>query len=408
MASSSPPAQDPPARWLALGVLALGVVCSLAPWFSTAAVLPQLRDQWNLDATAGALLTLAVQLGFVLGAFLSAALNLADLVAPRRLMLYGALGAAVTNLLLLISEPGVAVVLRALTGAALALVYPPALKAMSTWFRTGRGVALGVMVGALTLGSALPHLANALGGADWRVVIVVTSTLAALGGALAVSVPSGPHRFPSAVFNPRQALRVLSERGVRLTTLGYLGHMWELYAMWAWFATFFTHVLSQAGAPDVARGASLATFTVVGVGALGCWLGGVLGDRWGRTRLTALAMTLSGTSALLLALLVNAPIPIVLLVSLVWGFWIIADSAQFSTITSELADPHYVGTALTVQLALGFSLTALTILAVPWVQGTFGWPVVFALLSVGPFLGVIAMRALARTPEASRIAGGRG
>ncbi|WP_264778551.1 MFS transporter [Deinococcus aetherius] len=402
-------AQAAPGRWSALSRLAVAVVLAMAPWFSAAAVLPQLRAAWVLTDAAASWLTLAVQLGFVAGAVLSAALNLADRVPPRRLILAGALLAAGANLGLLVAGgPVAAGVLRALTGAALALVYPPALKAMSAWFRTGRGVALGVMVGALTLGSALPHLVNGLGGANWRGVILTTSLLAALGGLIAARVGEGPHRFPPAVFRPAQAWRILRSRGVGLATLGYLGHMWELYAMWAWFAAFFGGVLTAGGLTDSGRGAAYATFAVVGVGALGCYAGGVLGDRWGRTRLTALAMGLSGGCALVLAAFSHAAPPVVLALSLFWGFWIIADSAQFSTIVSEVADPAYVGTALTAQLALGFTLTAASIALVPVLVRAGGWSLAFTVLAVGPLLGVVAMRRLARAPEAARIAGGRG
>ncbi|SMB83943.1 Sugar phosphate permease [Deinococcus hopiensis KR-140] len=398
-----------PGRWSALAGLAFAVVLAMAPWFSAVAVLPQLRVVWRLTDAAASGLTLAVQLGFVLGAVLSAALNLADRVSPQRLILTGALIAAGANLgLLWAGGPTLAAGLRALTGAALALVYPPALKAMSAWFRTGRGTALGVMVGALTLGSALPHLVNGLGGANWRSVIFITSALAALGGLIASRVGDGPYRFPTAPFQPSQAWRALTSRGVGLATLGYLGHMWELYAMWAWFSAFFTGVLVNAGVADPGRGPALATFAVVGVGALGCGLGGLLGDRWGRTRLTTLAMGLSGACALALAGLAGAAPGVVLALSLMWGFWIIADSAQFSTIVSEIADPAYVGTALTAQLALGFTLTAGSIALVPALVRAGGWPLAFVVLAVGPLLGTVAMRRLARTPDAARIAGGRG
>lgn len=402
--------EHPPHRpWLALGLLAAAVVLGMAPWFSAAAVLGQLRAEWGLDARAGAWLALAVQLGFVSGALLSALLNLADRLPPRVLILIGALLAGAANAGLLLAQGGgAATALRVITGAALALVYPPALRAMSAHFTRGRGLALGIMVGALTLGSASPHLVGALGGADWRVVVGVTSVLAALGGLIAAAVPSGPHRAPAPPFRPAQAWRALSARGPRLATLGYLGHMWELYALWTWFALYFGGVLQAAGRGDVARSAALATFAVVGVGALGCVLGGVLGDRWGRTRVTELSLWLSGGSALALALLSPRAPGVALVVALFWGFWIIADSAQFSTIVSEVADPAYVGTAMTAQLALGFSLTAVSIALVPVLQPRLGWPGIFALWSVGPLLGALAMRALRRSPEAARIAGGRG
>ncbi|WP_412028862.1 MFS transporter [Deinococcus yunweiensis] len=386
----------------------MAVVLCMAPWFSAAAVLPQLRAEWNLSPQAGSWLALAVQLGFVVGAVGSALLNLADRVPSRVLILVGALVAAGANAALLVIEDGsLAFVLRGTVGAALALVYPPALRAMSAYFTTGRGVALGVMVGALTLGSASPHLVNGLGGAQWRTVIAVTSILAVLGGVLASRVGPGPHRSPAPPFRPAQAWQALSARGPALATLGYLGHMWELYAMWTWFALYYAGVLRAAGGTDVTQAAALATFAVVGIGALGCVLGGVLGDRWGRTRVTELSMWLSGASAVALALLVSAPPGVILAVSVFWGFWIIADSAQFSTIVSEVADPAYVGTAMTAQLALGFTLTAVSIALVPALEPRIGWQGIFLLWSVGPLLGAMTMRVLRGMPEAARIAGGR-
>ncbi|WP_407541133.1 MFS transporter [Deinococcus radiomollis] len=396
--TARPSAQDvqDAGRWKALTLLALAVVLCMSPWFSAAAVLPQLRTLWGWSSTQGASLTLAVQLGFVAGAVLSAFSGLPDRFPHRRLMLLGGVLAGTANLGLLAAHPELTLVLRALTGAALALVYPVSLKAMSGWFVQGRGLALGILVGALTLGSALPHLVNGLGGLDWRVVIVTTSVLAALGGGLAALVPAGPHHFSAVVFRPTDALRALSGRKLRLTTLGYLGHMWELYACWAWFAAFFAGVLTRAGSPFPLQGAALATFAVVGIGAVGCVAGGLLADRMGRARLTRAAMLLSGGCALALALLVSAPVWAVLGVSLLWGASIIADSAQFSALTSEVADPRYVGTALTLQLALGFTLTTLSIALVPVVAARWGWSVVFLLLAPGPLLGAWAMGRLGR------------
>ena len=409
MPVTSPP-QAAPGRWSALTGLATGLFFTMAPWFSAAAILPQLRELWTLTDAASAWLTLAVQLGFVVGAVLSAVLNLADRVTPQRLILVGGLFAAASNLGLLLASGLIsATLLRALTGAALALVYPSALKAMSAWFVTGRGLALGVMVAGLTLGSALPHLINGFGGADWHVVIVTTSVLAALGGLIAAWVGEGPYHFPAATFQPTQAWRMLSGRGMRLATLGYLGHMWELYAMWAWFAAFFSQVLAERADPGH-REAAFATFAVVGIGALGCALGGVLGDRWGRIRLVTLALGCSGGCALVLAglLLLGAPPIILLAASLIWGFWIIADSAQFSAMTSEISDSAYVGTALTAQLGLGYTLTAVSIALVPILVRASGWPATFAVLALGPVVGIFALRLLSRLPEAARIAGGRG
>lgn len=386
------------------------MVLAMTTWFSASAALPQLTAEWDLSATAGAWLTIAVQIGFVAGAFLSAALTISDILPPRRLFLIGASGAAVANLALLtVHGAGPAIGLRLATGAFLAGVYPPAMKSLSTWFRGGRGTALGVLVGALTVGSATPHLINGLGGVEWRVVIVATSILTVAGGLVAEVVGSeGPFPFPRAKFDPRMAGRVMADRGVRLASFGYFGHMWELYAMWTWFLVFFGDVLARHGIAGAERWAAYATFFVIAVGAVGCWYGGRLGDRWGRTRTTALAMTVSGACAVAIGALADASPVLVLAIGLVWGVAVVADSAQFSTMVTEVADQRYVGTALTLQTAIGFTLTVATIWLVPLVRDAAGWWGAFALLAAGPALGVAAMLRLKGAPEARKIAGGRG
>lgn len=404
------PPQDPPGCWAGLTILASALLLAMTTWFSATAVIPQLRSLWSLSASQAAWLTIAVQLGFVAGALGSAIMSLADRYSPRRLMLCGAIGAAILNALLLLS-PGVSasISLRAGTGLFLAGVYPPAMKAMATWFRYRRGSALGIMVGALTIGSATPHLVNGLGGLDWRMVIVATSVLTLAGGLVAeFAGRDGPYPFPRGSFDPRRTWQVFTDRGVLLSSIGYFGHMWELYAMWAWFAVFFARTLTLQGAAEPVRLAALATFAVIGVGGAGCWVGGELGDRWGRTRITILAMAISGSCALTIGLLRTAPLPLVFGVGLLWGFWVIADSAQFSTVITEVADQSYVGTALTLQLAIGFTLTVATIWLIPFLEAAVTWRYAFAALALGPVAGIAAMRALGRSPEASRISGGRG
>jgi MFS family permease len=400
---SSPGSEPVPGRPRALATTALALVLAMTTWFSASAVIPQLRAQWALSATAAAWLTIAVQLGFVVGALVSSVVNLADILSPRFVIAGGALGAAIVNALLgAASVPPEAMPLRFATGFFLAGVYPPAFKLMSTWYRSGRGAALGILAGAIALGSATPHLVNGLGGLDWKVVVYVTSVLTLGGGMLALSVGEGPFPFRRATFDPRQARLAMSNRGVRLASLGYFGHMWELFAMWTWFVAFFAHVAGPGS------GAAYATFAVIGMGALGCWAGGVMGDRWGRTRTTVAMMSVSGACALIIGPLVDAPAWLVLAVGLVWGFAVIADSAQFSTMVTELADQAYVGTALTLQLALGFTLTIATIWLVPVLERSLGWRWAFAFLAPGPALGIAAMWRLKGSPEAGAIADGRG
>lgn len=396
-------------QWRTLVLLALTLVLSMSTWFSATAVIPQLDAQWELSGSAAAWLTIAVQVGFVCGALLSSLLNLSDVVSPRHVILGGAVGAAAANgLLAIAASAAVGIPLRFATGFFLAGVYPPAFKLMATWFKKGRGMALGVLAGALIVGNAMPHLVNGLGGLDWRLVIYVTSALTLAGGLVAeLAVKEGPYPFPRATFDPGQAGRVFANRGARLASFGYFGHMWELFAMYAWFLVFFSEALASRGA-FVGSAAAYATFAVIAIGGLGSWVGGILGDRWGRTKTTALMMVVSGSCCVLIGLLFGAPAWLVLLVSLVWGFAIVADSAQFSTMVTELSDQAYVGTALTLQLAGGFALTVATIWLIPFLEDAFGWRWAFAFLALGPALGVLAMLRLKSLPEAARIAGGRG
>src|SRR5215203_5062906 len=281
-------------QWRALTLLAATLVLAMSTWFSASAVIPQLRVQWDLSDSAAAWLTIAVQLGFVCGALVSSLVNLSDVISPRHVILGGAVGAATANGLLVITAGAAAgIPLRFATGFFLAGVYPPAFKLMSTWFKKGRGVALGILAGALVVGNAMPHLANGLGGLDWRLVIYVSSTLTLAGGLVTeFAVKEGPFPFPRATFDPRQAGRVFSNRGVRLASFGYFGHMWELFAMYAWFLVFFSDELVTRG-DSVGSSAAYATFAVIAIGGLGSWMGGILGDRWGRTRTTAMMMGVS-------------------------------------------------------------------------------------------------------------------
>ncbi|MCP4319322.1 MAG: MFS transporter [Hyphomicrobiales bacterium] len=396
-------------RWTALLVVCVAVVGSLTTWFSATAIIPELQKDWSLSEAASGWMTNAVQLGFVVGALSSSFVNIPDIVRMNRLMAVSAVVAALANAALLLNpEPAVAIALRFLTGVALAGVYPPALKIMSTWFLKGRGLALGLLIGALTLGSSMPHLFRALsGGVAWQNVVIATSVATLLAAVLfALALHEGPHAFARATFSPRQCLDVFTNRPLFLANLGYFGHMWELYAMWAWFLAFA--IAAETGIVHFPLGtASMLTFAVVASGAIGCVLGGVYSDRIGRCYTTALMMAGSGISALLIGFVFDGPSWALALVAIFWGITIVGDSAQFSAAVTELADQRFVGTALALQLGIGFALTVVTIWIMPiFVDWIGGWRWAFLLLVPGPIIGAIAMLRLRTLPEASKLAGG--
>jgi len=390
--------------------IALCQVAALGLWFSASAVVPALIVEFHLSGFAQAALTSGVQVGFVVGCLVSAYFGLPDRVDPRRLFAGCALLGAAANALLLVVHPATAAapLVRLVTGVALAGVYPVGMKLAATWAKGDMGLMVGILVGALTLGSALPWLINAFGGVDWHIPVTAASITAAAAAVGIGFAGLGPNRAPSPPFDPHAVLSAWRDVPLRLANFGYLGHMWELYAMWAWIGVFLSASYALAMPMAAASlAAKLTAFATIAAGGVGSVIAGLLADRLGRTTITMAAMAVSGTCAATIGFLFGGPPAWIVAVCLVWGASIVADSAQFSASIAELSDRARVGTMLTVQTALGFTLTLATIQSMPYLVEWIGWRYAFAPLAIGPALGVWAMARLRARPEAVKLAGGR-
>jgi MFS family permease len=401
------PLQDPteqPIRWLMLALLAIGESLGMTLWFSATAAAPSLVARFGLSSGGAAWLTMSVQAGFVAGTLATAILNLPDLVAPRRLFALGcALGAAATFGVTRADSALAAFVLRFCTGAALAWVYPTGMKIVASWFHRERGTGLGVLVAALTVGQAFPHLLAAIAPASsWQARMLVSSWLALAGGAAVLAiVRDGPHLETTGRFDPRAAADLFTNPRTRLAAFGYLGHMWELYAMWSWAGVFAAASLAAWGAANASRAASVAAFLAIATGSLGCLLGGLLADRIGRARVAGFALVGSGTCAAAAGLVFGHHPALLYALLAFWGLVVVADSAQFSALIADYSPRDHVGTALAIETSCGFLLTMASIRLMPALAAWAGWRWVFLALVPGPVFGAWAMRALARITVAT-------
>lgn len=394
----------------ALILVSLATFFSLSVWFSTNAISGALEVEKSIDESSMAILTIAVQLGFVFGTLLIAVTNLSDLINARTLFAYAAVLAALANLLVIPFDSTPALIAaRFATGAFLGGVYPPAMKVISGWYTKGRGFALGTMVGALTIGSGSPHLLRSVFSENWQAVIIGSSVLAISGGLiLKFLVKDGPHEVKGAKFNPKYLIGAISQRGPRLALTGYLGHQWELYAMWAWLGSFMLYIVGQKSLiGDRLDLASALTFLVFAVGAVASSYAGIWSEKIGRTAVTSIAMVISGGVAAFIGFIPPEMTVLIVILAMIWGASVIADSAQFSTAMTELSDPAYRGTMLTFQTGIGFALTAVSIWLLPIVKDSSGWGWAFAMLALGPVVGTTAMLRLRSLPESANLAGGK-
>ncbi|WP_246164987.1 MFS transporter [Pigmentiphaga aceris] len=398
-----------PGKLRSLLILLFCQVCAMSVWFASAAAVPAIKQAVALSSWQEALLTSSVQAGFVAGTVLSALLGLADRYDPRRLFMLSAGVAAAATLTLVVCAPaGVPVyVLRFVTGMCMAGVYPVGMRLAATWAKGDLGLLIGLLVGALSLGSASPHLLAAFGGMQWTSVYLAAAALAAIAAVAINFCGLGPAMTRSVRLNPAAVAQAWRVPALRLANLGYLGHMWELYAMWAWLAVFLHFSFEMNGVNQPWLAAERVTFFAIGAGALGAWAGGWFADRYGRTAVTTLAMFVSASCALVIGWTAGAPTVVVTTLAVIWGISAIADSAQFSASIAELSTPDSIGTLLTAQTCAGFLLTLVSIHLVPPVQALLGWPGAFSMLAIGPALGCVMMLRLRRDPASLKMANGR-
>jgi len=390
-------------KWRSVTFLMMAEIVAMSLWFVSAAILPEMSREGNISAVRQAFLSSGVQGGFVIGALVFAVIGLPDRFDPRRIFAICAAGAGGVNAVLLVVQPGsdAAILVRVITGLLLAGVYPVGMKIVVGWGLRDRGLLVGLVVGALTLGSAAPHLMSWLGNADWRAVVAASSVLAGSGGVLVLFAGLGPHHAQSPRFDPRAVGTAWSNRHIRLAYAGYLGHMWELYAMWAWVGTAAAVSYAVRLPGDVAQSfATLTAFLAIAAGGIMSVAAGVFADRFGKARTAIIAMMVSGAAALATAMSFGGPVWLTFWLIVIWGAAIVPDSAQFSALVADAAPPEQAGSLMTFQTALGFTLTFFTVQLAPMVALTFGWPIVLGMLALGPAFGIVAMRRLMRLQRA--------
>ncbi len=376
-----------------LPVIVASQLMGTSLWFSGNAILGPLEEKFLLGSGAVGSITSSVQFGFIGGTLLFAFFTLADKFSPRIVFFICSLGGALANLGIYFSDSYVFLLgSRCLTGFFLAGVYPVGMKIAAGWHDHDLGKAIGYLVGALVIGTALPHLLKGLGQQlPWEMVIVTVSGVAALGGLLMFSlVPDGPHLSTPSRFHPGALIKIFRSRLFRASAFGYFGHMWELYALWA----FIPLVLQEASRGTTGLNIPLWSFYIIAAGSVGCVGGGLASLKQGSAKVAAMQLSASGICCLLSPSVFFAPLPVVLLFLIFWGVVVVGDSPQFSTLNAQYAPKELVGSALTIANCIGF---AITIVSIQLLSGLTSWlsPQYWLLpLGLGPLLGLIAMKPL--------------
>ncbi|MFC7686677.1 nitrate/nitrite transporter [Ureibacillus sp. GCM10028918] len=381
--------------WKALVWIGLSQLCALSLWYSASVIAPELIEVWNLSSNLESWLSASVPIGFVIGALFSSYFGLADRFNPRKIFAISALIGALVNALLIVVNSGfLGILLRILTGIIIAGIYPIAVKILSEWFPRKRGLAIGILIAALTLGSSLPHfIVMFFSSVSWKFVIICSSALALVAAAIVSFIlEDSPVKSKKRPFSLKVIKKVVMNKPVMLANYGYFGHMWELYAMWTWLPSFLAASF-LAYSPETPHWfIALSSFLSIGIaGAIGCVVGGLISDKIGRANLTIISMVISAICSIIIGFTYGQFIWLTLIIAIIWGFSIISDSAQFSAAVSEIAEEEYVGTALTFQMCIGFLFTIFSINLIPIVQRMIGWEWAFAILAIGPILGIITM-----------------
>ncbi|MDX1477813.1 MAG: MFS transporter [Saprospiraceae bacterium] len=386
----------PPRHVLPVIVIAQFACTSL--WFAGNAVVDGLVQSLEVGPRYVAHLTSAVQLGFITGTLTFALLTIADRFSPSRVFFWSALAGALANCGVLMPANTEITILgwRFLTGFFLAGIYPVGMKIAADYHQRGLGKALGYLVGALVIGTALPHgLRTFTGQIAWQPVMWGTSVLAVIGGLLILlAVGDGPFRKKANRPDLGAFFRVFRIRDFRSAAFGYFGHMWELYSFWAFVPVLLASYMQLR--PGVAFNIPAWSFAVIGIGGLSCIAGGYVALKRGSATVAFWALLASGLCCLLVPFSFGLPPILFLAFLLIWGIVVIADSPQFSTLVAGTAPSEHIGTALTIVNCVGFAITIFSMQLLGHLQEAFGTRSIYVVLVVGPLFGLSALFSLYR------------